>query len=559
MKRVSKLALSCLLVPALLAACSSKETNEKAPEPGQSSSPSASAGNESAKPVEISMVREKSGVIKFRSGETMDKNTVSDAYEKELGIKIKNLWVADSSQYQQKLQMSISSNDIPDLMFVNADQFQQLIEADMLMDLNGVYEKTASPETKAYLTSDGGMQMDSAKQGGKLLAIPATNSPYNAASHIWIRKDWLDKLGLQQPKTMQDLLKITEAFTKQDPGGTGKSYGLPLTKNVFIDAASDAFAITGFFNGFHAYPGQWVKDTSGKLVYGSVQPEMKAALKQLQEMYKAGQIDPEFAVKDMVKENELVASNKIGVAYGPFWLSVYPLQDGAVKDGKVVQNWVPYPIVSVDDKPAMTQAELGVDGYWVVSKKAKNPEAVIKLLNKWVQVLTKPTDEDKKTYLLNTEEAQSYWLLNPIRVFSQDQNTRNGEVLPKAIQNKDQSLVQGDADQLDRYNKVMKYLGGDLSQWGEWGISGPGGAFSIMSGYLKDKRFQINGYTGAPGPVMTEKKPVLETKMNEVYIKIIMNQLPIDEFDKFVEDWKKIGGDAMTEEVNKLYAKTGKK
>jgi putative aldouronate transport system substrate-binding protein len=332
-----------------------------------------------------------------------------------------------------------------------------------------------------------------------------------------------------------------------------------LTKNVFIDAASDAFAITGFFNGFHAYPGQWVKDASGKLVYGSVQPEMKAALKQLQEMYKAGQIDPEFAVKDMVKENELVASNKIGVAYGPFWLSVYPLQDGAVKDGKVVQNWVPYPIVSVDDKPAMTQAELGVDGYWVVSKKAKNPEAVIKLLNKWVQVLTKPTDEDKKTYLLNTEEAQSYWLLNPIRVFSQDQNTRNGEVLPKAIQSKDQSLVQGDADQLDRYNKVMKYLDGDLSQWGEWGISGPGGAFSIMSGYLKDKRFQINAYTGAPGPVMTEKKPVLETKMNEVYIKIIMNQLPIDEFDKFVEDWKKIGGDAMTEEVNKLYAKTGKK
>ncbi len=126
-----------------------------------------------------------------------------------------------------------------------------------------------------------------------------------------------------------------------------------------------------FFNGYHAYPSHWIKDQSGKLVYGSVQPEMKTALKQLQDMYKAGQIDPEFGVKDPDKENELVTGNKIGMAYGLFWLASYPLKSAAVKDGKLVQDWAVYPIASVDDKPAMTQVGLGVSSYYVISKKAK--------------------------------------------------------------------------------------------------------------------------------------------------------------------------------------------
>lgn len=55
-----------------------------------------------------------------------------------------------------------------------------------------------------------------------------------------------------------------------------------------------------------------------------------------------------------------------------------------------------------------------------------------------------------------------------------------------------------------------------------------------------------------------EKKPVLDAKMSEVIIKIIMNQVSIDEFDKFVEEWKKLGGDDITAEVNEWYASAAK-
>lgn len=40
---------------------------------------------------------------------------------------------------------------------------------------------------------------------------------------------------------------------------------------------------------------------------------------------------------------------------------------------------------------------------------------------------------------------------------------------------------------------------------------------------------------------------------NETFMKIIMNQEPIEAFDTFVENWKAQGGDIITEEVTEFY------
>ncbi|GGD58238.1 extracellular solute-binding protein [Paenibacillus nasutitermitis] len=550
MKRMSRLALSCVLVAvlAVLSACSGNSKEETTTPAAQSGKTNEVGDTKGTEPVEITMARESEADVKYLAGESIDKNSVTDAIAKDLGITIKNQWVAETAQYEQKVQMSISSDDIPDLMAVSMAQLQQLIEADMILDLTDLYESDATAETKAYLTGDGGKQLNSAKHEGKLMAIPQTNGPYGASTQVWIRRDWLKKLNLQEPKTMQDVLAISAAFAKQDPGGTGKSYGLPLTKDLLKDVTFD---LRGFFNSYHAYPTQWIKDSSGQLVSGDIQPEMKQALKQLQDMYKDGQIDPEFAVKDLVKENELLASDKIGVVYGPFWLSAYPLLGNAVKDGKLVQDWWPYPITSIDDKPALSQIELGVQKYYVVSKKAKHPEAAIKLLNKWVQAYTAPTESDK-VYFLQNNEAASYYKLSPIRTFSQTETITLGDVVPKAVEAKDPSGLTG-LEAPNRYGKIMKYLDGDTGEWAEYPISGPGGSFSIMYDYLQKDLYHFNEFYGAPGSAMLEKKPVLDAKMSEIMIKIIMNQVPIDDFDKFVAEWKKLGGDEITAEVNEWY------
>ncbi|QHT63251.1 extracellular solute-binding protein [Paenibacillus lycopersici] len=582
-KHMNKLAIFCMASALVLSACSKSDSDNandtgNQPANGKAANNAAASGNaadaanasDSAPavntgkyetPIDFTIVGQSDPNLKFDDGQSYDKNSVYDAYADELGIQIKNKWMVDSKQYDDKVNLTIASGDLPDLMKVNRTQLQQLVDNDLVYDLTDVYDKYASDNTKAFMTADGGAEMNTAKFDGKLMAIPVTDSPYNSAQFLFIRKDWLTKLNLPEPKTMQDLLAISEAFTKDDPDGNGKndSFGLIAQKEIY----NQAFSFEGIFNGYHAYPGAWVKDASGKLVYGSVQPEMKTALQTLQNMYKSGQIDPEFFTKDHTKENELVANNKAGMAFGQFWTTSWPLPSAVVKDNKVTQDWEVYPLPSADDQPAMTQIGMnsgnivvgtGVDGYYVVSKESKNPEAAIKLLNKFIEVDNAfPTPETDKFHKGKTSDT--YWKLNPIIVMSQDAQARAGGQLPKAVEAKDPSLVKDSVVGSAYYKDVEAYLGGNTGNWSSWMVAKPHGSLDIMNQYLTSNRFWFDSFTGAPTPTMVAKKSVLDQKEQELYTKIITGKAPVDDFDKFVTEWNSLGGDRMTQEVNDWYAK----
>jgi len=551
MKKTWKALLLAVTIASLSlsAACSSSNNSEsvKPSESAQSSKPAASAEPSAKEPVTITTVVASRSDVKFDPGEDYDKNAVYDAYAKDFGIVIKNQWVVDTKQFADKLKMSIASNDVPDFFPVNASQLKDLMEADMIMDLTDVYEKTATEQTKQYMTMDGGAQRKSATFGGKLMAIPQTGNPFSF-QYLWIRSDWMKQLNLQAPKTMDDVVKIAEAFAKQDPGGTGQSYGLAAKKDLY----SSSQGFTSFFNGYNAYPGIWIDDGKGGLVNGDVLPEMKTALQALQDMFKRGLIDPEFAVKDGNKAAELIYANKVGMTYGAVWMPDF-FKTGAIKDGKVVQEWTPYPIPAAEGTAAKSQIGLGTATYYVVSKNCKNPEAVIQLLNNFIEVNDKDTPENR-IYLYGkdgVEKSANLWTINPLQVFAGYVN--NGELLPPAIANRDPSKLETQ-DQKIRYGRAIQYLDGDVSLWWEMGISGPGGSQALTPQLMKDHSYMQNQFYVAPTATMVEKGAILSSKRDEMIMKIIMNQVPVDEYDKFVEDWKKLGGDQITKEVNEWYA-----
>ena len=118
--------------------------------------------------------------------------------------------------------------------------------------------------------------------------------------YTFIRHDWLEALGLEEPTNQQEMVDAMIAFATQDPDGNGvdDTYGLALVRELW----GAQYGLEGFFNAYHAYPNIWYEDEEGNLVYGTVQAEpMKAALADLQKLYAAGAIDPEFIVKDSAK------------------------------------------------------------------------------------------------------------------------------------------------------------------------------------------------------------------------------------------------------------------
>lgn len=533
-----------------LTGCANKTSPEPGNSPGDSKEPTETTdtgnGNEV---IEVSTVSPSDPYLKFDEGESFDKNAVYDAYEKDVSVKITNKWIADISQFKEKVKIAIASDDLPDFLLVNATQLKVLTEADMIMDLTEIYDQHATEETKKFLTMDGGMQMKTAMIDGKMMGIPSSYNPFDF-QNLFVRTDWLKELNLPEPKTMEDVFKIAEVFKEKKLGGAKEAFGIAISKNPF-SIETGVTGLRAFLNGYHAYENIWLEDGNGGLMNSDIQPEMKQALAALQEMFKKGLIDPEFSVKDPEKAAELLYDGSTGMVFGASWAPAQ-LAKGAVKDGKVVQEWGAFPIPSVDNKPTLNQIGLGVDEYYVVSKKAKHPEGVIRLLNQWIVVDNHPTEE-QKVYGYGkdrVEKGSNLWLLNPLRVSRQINN--NGEILPKAIENKDESILET-MDQKTRYERAMQYVNGDASLWWEYMISGPKGAYSHIPEIQKNKQYLQNKFYGAPTPAMADRQEILTKKRDEIFFKIIMNQVSVDEFDKFVEEWKKLGGDEITKEVNEWY------
>lgn len=550
MKSKKALAIVSLTLALAMTGCSSKTSPEANHSSGNAKEPIEATGTGNGNDmIEVSTVSPSDPYLKFDEGESFDKNSVYDAYEKDVGVKITNKWVTDISQFKERVKIAIASNDLPDFLPVNATQLKELTEADMIMDLTEIYDQHATEETKKFLTMDGGMQMKTAMIDGKMMGIPSSYNPFNY-QFLFVRTDWLKELGLPEPKTMDDFLKIAEAFKAKNPGGTKEAFGIAVSKSPF-SIETGVTGLRAFLNGYHAYENIWMEDGNGGLMNSDIQPEMKQALAALQDMFKKGLIDPEFSVKDTEKAAELIYDGSIGMVFGASWTPAQ-LAKGAVKDGKVVQEWGVFPIPSIDNKPTLNQIGLGVDEYYVISKQAKHPEGVIRLLNQWIVADNHPTEE-QKVYGYGkdrVEKGNNYWLLNPLRVGKQFDN--NGEILPKAIENKDESILET-ADQKTRYARAMQYVKGDTNMWWEYLISGPHGAFSYVPEIQKNKQYLQNKFYGAPTPTMADRQEILTKKRDEIFIKIMMNQVSVDEFDKFVAEWKKLGGDEITKEVNEWY------
>ncbi|MCD9021722.1 extracellular solute-binding protein [Cohnella silvisoli] len=565
-RRFAKL-ISLVLVASMIlvaTACnSSKNTQNEATSGSVSSSASTSSSPEKSEdsekspmakydpPITLTSVRADLGTnYKYDEGETIDNNVWTKTYEEDLGIKIKYNWVVPGDQYAQKFGVAIASNDLPDVFDVDMKNLKLLIDNDVIADLTSVYDQYATPLTKSVIEGDGGLMLGTARFDGKLMAIPETQSMLDNIEMIWIRNDWLKKLNLPTPKTMDELVKTAEAFVSQDPDGNGKAdtLGFAINKDAVSGGVTGWADIAPIFYAYHAYPGGWIKDASGNLVFGTIQPEVKTALAALQDMYSKNLIDREFGVKDGTKVAESTTAGKIGIAYGAMWNSIWPLNSSKEND-KDPGDWIPIPLVSSDDKPVLSLVSSPVGGYHVVNKNFEHPEALIKIVNEWVEKTVGPNADNNKYG--TTLEGKEVFKMSLFRVWKPKQNLESYQAVQAAFQSKDPSQLN--TTDKSNYDKTLAYQGGDLKSWGYAAVFGPGGSQSLLEQIDKNNQWVFNEYYGAPTQTQSDKGATLAKIQNETFLKIIMGKAPIDEFDKFVDQWKKLGGDQITKEVNDWY------
>ncbi len=234
-------------------------------------------------------------------------NMVKTTLEEKFGVKI-NWEVLPSSNYKNQAQTIIASGEYPDMMeytISSIDELQDIIDDGVLMPLDELLKERGEniladrPAGCWYVSED-----------GKIYAISCRYSNYPETFYV-IRKDWLDKLGLKMPTTLDELTEVAYAFTYNDPDGNGKddTWGFNCAiSGKWYEAMMPVLGAYGVYIG-------WMEQ-DGRLIPWQLTNNCREAIRYFKEnIYQQGLVDPNFMVLSRNESLDNMNQNKYGILY----------------------------------------------------------------------------------------------------------------------------------------------------------------------------------------------------------------------------------------------------
>ena len=216
---------------------------------------------------------------------------IFDAFTAQTGIQVK-IGLSTLTDFETKLTAAATAHQLPDIAVDDAAQLGNFAGQGIILPVD------KDPYTGALTLTDQAWKSASDIKG-QAYAVPFSAQ----ANVLLVRKDWLDKLGLQAPKTWDDVEAVAKAFTTQDPDGNGKkdTYGLAVP-------GTTARGYTSWYASSFLYEagGDWLKSTGGGKFTAAVNtPEATKAVQYLE-----NQICTDKVVQPSVLGDDTTATNK---------------------------------------------------------------------------------------------------------------------------------------------------------------------------------------------------------------------------------------------------------
>jgi putative aldouronate transport system substrate-binding protein len=481
-------------------------------------------------------------------GETYENNAYTRLLKERLNVQNQDVFEAMDEQYTDSVTMVIAQNDLPDVMIVeDLDDLQYLVDNDMIADLTDSYNNCMSDTIKNIYGSYGRDILDVVTFGGKIMAIPETNIS-DGPNLIWLRKDWMDALGLSAPRTLSDVEEIIRQFKEKDPGhnGAGNTVGLVCDTSLCGGCGySSEYTLDIIFAAYGAFPKQWIYDEDGNVVYGSVQPEAKEALAHIHELYKEGILDQDFLMRTSSNLIELIVDGQCGSFFGPWWAPNNPLMQ-AVEQNKDAE-WQPYLIATEKSGLTSYHTQNPSGKYIVVRKGYEYPEIACKIVSvlfdylryndrdnqEIVDYYKENVDPTARPFAINVDYNNAlqicYGELN--HVFAGDKSADDLNVLEYSYYEACESYLK------DAENASAEDWAAYTSRITACKILNDGRTNKVESLYFGETETMVTDWWS------------LENLESDTYLKIVTGESSLDEFDRFVENWYQNGGETITKEV----------
>ena len=452
-------------------------------------------------------------------GQTYEDNAYTRYLKKTLNVQNKNIFMESEERYDEALNILVKDRNLPDIFLVSdRETLEELVENDLIEDLTEVYKSCASDKIQEMYESYGKELLASGTFDGKLFALPETAID-DGSQLLWLRRDWMEQLGVKEPKTLDEALSVIRAFQEnrmgaeegEDPVGLVCDPGL-------VGTVSTSYSVDSVFEMFGAYPQQWIKNADGEIVYGSLTEETKEALGYLRELYKQGILDPDFALRAQNNIRDLVVNGKCGAFFGLWWTPNNPLMDEYRKNKET--DWEPYYLTADAKRTVEVYSTFWDSKYVVVRKGYEHPEIVMKILSvlfDYSRYEAEDADEVNSYFALNVDPTARPLMINV------DYNEATYMVtkhIREALYSPGNAKTREDLSAIEAsyFDACKEYLEAEVP-------------------YLGDGDGEI--------------PQTLRLLEKNAFIQIIMGKKPVSSFDSFVEEWYRKGGDSLTERVRK--------
>lgn len=446
---------------------------------------------------------------------------ILQAIEDKLGINLEVNIVPEGNV--DKVNVQMASGDFPDIVTGSwgTSATQQWIDDGIVIPLNDYFDTNEA--IKSWCEKD----YNWTAFDGKFYGIPFINQ-YNAAnSLIMMRQDWLDKLGLKYPSTLEEMKDVLYAFTDSDPDGNGQNdtYGYTAGKPDSVTGITN-FEWVFFANGL-TYA-DYAMDAEGNIIPWFEYEGFIPSMKYIKDLWDHGAIDPEIMMNDGVKSEEKFYQGRAGSVVRPMYRHVSRHENSLHQlfpDASIVYGRPP-----MGPDGSFGLSKQGKNGMLTcVTSACKNPDKAVAFLNFMIS--------EEGTNLLRLGIEGTHYTKNADGTITYNEEER-----------------AKDAFSPNGWSHALT--------WGSF-------AWPLEAGYMpdtepdKDRALEsVKLATEAQLPNLMKTKTPTEISsgkaLNDIFIQyfsdMLQGKISIEDGSKELsEKWRAQGGDKLLEEVNQLH------
>ncbi|QNG58225.1 extracellular solute-binding protein [Bacillus sp. PAMC26568] len=343
----SKLVTCGIIFSVLLTGCQSNETND-------------AASVDEKKDQELRIL---TNVVGGKDPEEQE------LFEKEIerltGMKVK--MDKPPADYDQKLLAAMSSGEKYDLVYLTKPMLDVLVEQGVLADLTDKVKDSNILSDTSIIPKE---EWELVKTEDE--KIYGVFNKFEGGTLPTIRQDWMDKLKLEKPKSLDDFYNVLKAFKEKDPDGNGKddTYGL---------STAGLYDIQGFMSAA-GVKYRYVIDEEGNRTIPYASEAAIPVYEWFAKLYKEGILDPNFATNDSGKMRDMFLTDRVGmVTYWDAWVGLF--NNIAQTENKA--SFEAKGIAGAEGPDGKIMLRRGDPSLWSIPVNAENPELAMEFLEFW--------------------------------------------------------------------------------------------------------------------------------------------------------------------------------